>query len=145
MRHLLRPCIASLALLGALACGPDSTSTQQSALLEGQSDSLTAAAGKGSDKVVVCHIPPGNPANAHTISIGAPAVDAHLAHGDSLGECGTPEDDGGSTPDGGEGPVDGGDSGGGKCQAAEMACSDLAHCCAGLACGEEGRCVTVIN
>jgi len=38
-------------------------------------------------KVLVCHIPPGNPANAHTICIGAPAVAAHLAHGCTLGPC----------------------------------------------------------
>jgi hypothetical protein len=39
------------------------------------------------DRVTICHIPPGNPANAHTITVGAPAVDAHRAHGDFLGEC----------------------------------------------------------
>lgn len=39
-------------------------------------------------KVVICHVPPGNPANAHTIAVGAPAVAAHLAHGDSYGCCG---------------------------------------------------------
>jgi hypothetical protein len=38
-------------------------------------------------KVVICHIPPGNPANAHTIEVGAPAVQAHLNHGDVLGSC----------------------------------------------------------
>ena len=32
-------------------------------------------------------IPPGNPDNAHTITVGADALDAHLAHGDSEGEC----------------------------------------------------------
>jgi hypothetical protein len=31
----------------------------------------------------ICHIPPGNPANAHLITIGSPAVRAHLDHGDS--------------------------------------------------------------
>jgi len=40
-------------------------------------------------KVTICHIPPGNPANAHTITVGAPAVPAHLAHGDTLGPCST--------------------------------------------------------
>ena len=39
-------------------------------------------------QVVVCHIPPGNPSNAHTIEVGGPAADAHLAHGDVLGACG---------------------------------------------------------
>ncbi|MDH3277980.1 MAG: PKD domain-containing protein [Nitrosopumilus sp.] len=38
-------------------------------------------------KVDICHRPPGNPNNAHTISIGQSAVIAHLGHGDKLGEC----------------------------------------------------------
>lgn len=38
-------------------------------------------------KVPVCHIPAGNPAQAKTILIGAPAVNAHLAHGDFQGDC----------------------------------------------------------
>ena len=33
-------------------------------------------------KVLICHIPPGNPNNAHTIEVSANAVEAHLAHGD---------------------------------------------------------------
>ncbi len=39
------------------------------------------------DKVVICHIPPGNPDNAQTITVGSDAVAAHLAHGDVLGAC----------------------------------------------------------
>ncbi len=46
----------------------------------------------GDGRVTICHIPPGNPGNAHTISVGARAVPAHLAHGDSCGPC--EEDDG---------------------------------------------------
>jgi hypothetical protein len=38
-------------------------------------------------KVTICHIPPGNPANAKTKTIGADAVPDHLAHGDFIGEC----------------------------------------------------------
>lgn len=49
---------------------------------------VTEAQGRGQEKVTICHIPPGNPDNAHTITVGAPAVPAHLAHGDTLGECG---------------------------------------------------------
>lgn len=40
-----------------------------------------------SDKVVICHIPPGNPSNAQTITVGVAAVNAHLNHGDTLGPC----------------------------------------------------------
>ncbi|MDB5104784.1 MAG: large protein [Fibrobacteres bacterium] len=43
-----------------------------------------------SHKAAICHIPPGNPANAHTIIVGLPAVKAHLAHGDKLGFCADP-------------------------------------------------------
>ncbi len=38
-------------------------------------------------KLSVCHFPPGNPGNAHTIVIDAAALPAHKAHGDTLGSC----------------------------------------------------------
>jgi len=41
----------------------------------------------GERKVTVCHVPPGNPDNSHTIRIGEPAVLAHVAHGDTIGSC----------------------------------------------------------
>lgn len=47
-----------------------------------------APAQSASDKVTICHFPPGNRDNAHTIVVGAAAVPAHiLLHGDTLGEC----------------------------------------------------------
>jgi len=39
-------------------------------------------------KITICHYPGGNPANKHTISVGLPALNAHLTHGDSVGACG---------------------------------------------------------
>jgi len=39
------------------------------------------------NKVTICHIPPGNPENAHSITISVNALDAHLAHGDTIGDC----------------------------------------------------------
>lgn len=39
-------------------------------------------------KVDICHVPPGNPANAHTITVSENAIPAHLAHGDDRGACG---------------------------------------------------------
>ena len=45
----------------------------------------------GDGRVTICHIPPGNPENAHTITVGVGAVPAHLAHGDHCGPC---EEDG---------------------------------------------------
>lgn len=48
-------------------------------------------------KVLVCHIPPGNPDNAHTICVGAPAVRAHEEnHGDPIGACDDGDDDDGT-------------------------------------------------
>ena len=40
------------------------------------------------EKVTICHIPPGNPDNAHTITISIRALPAHQEqHGDKIGEC----------------------------------------------------------
>ena len=38
-------------------------------------------------KVEVCHFPPGNPDNFHTITISEKALSTHLAHGDLAGAC----------------------------------------------------------
>jgi len=43
--------------------------------------------GYNEDKVLLCHIPPGNPADANTICVAATSVPAHLDHGDFLGSC----------------------------------------------------------
>ena len=64
-------------------------------------------------KTTVCHIPPGNPANAHTICVGNAAVPAHLDHGDFVGTCSctTGGDDGGTGDDAGTGGGGGSDGG----------------------------------
>src|SRR5215208_8057272 len=38
----------------------------------------------GQQVITICHQPPGNPANRHTIQISIHALDAHLAHGDTI-------------------------------------------------------------
>ena len=38
-------------------------------------------------KVLVCHFPPGNPANFHTTSISEDDVQDHLDHDDFVGDC----------------------------------------------------------
>jgi hypothetical protein len=43
------------------------------------------------EKVTICHIPPGNPDNAHTITVSKSALPAHMAHGDIIGECSSSE------------------------------------------------------
>lgn len=49
--------------------------------------------GGNEDNVVICHCPPGNPENCHTIRVGSKAARAHLRNhpGDSEGPC---DDDG---------------------------------------------------
>ncbi len=44
--------------------------------------------------VTICHIPPGNPNNPITITINDSALQAHLAHGDTLGACENEENNG---------------------------------------------------
>ena len=51
------------------------------ALLSGSS------AAAGGAKVEICHVPPGNPANFHTITVSENAMAAHLEHGDVAGAC----------------------------------------------------------
>jgi len=55
---------------------------------------------KGRPKISICHIPPGNPQNAHVIRVSIMALIAHLAHGDSfdLKNCG--KDTSESNPEG---------------------------------------------
>lgn len=46
--------------------------------------SLQAGNDSKPSKVDVCHVPPGNPDNAHVISVSSHAVPAHLRHGDCV-------------------------------------------------------------
>lgn len=64
-------------------------------------------------KTTVCHVPPGNPANAHTICVGNSAVPAHLDHGDFLGTCSCSGEGSGSDGSGGDGGGGGGGTGSG--------------------------------
>ena len=41
------------------------------------------------EKIIICHVPPGNPENAHSIEISVAALQTHLNHGDSIGDCQT--------------------------------------------------------
>lgn len=44
------------------------------------------------EKITICHIPPGNPDNAHAITISVNAWPAHEAHGDVIGDCSSNDD-----------------------------------------------------
>jgi hypothetical protein len=48
---------------------------------------IASAAWADDAKVQVCHVPPGNPGNFHTITVGQDALQAHLDHGDLAGAC----------------------------------------------------------
>jgi len=94
-------CAVTLALY---SCGGDKASspTASSQTASSPTAAVQAASASGGDgsvsaqaaepKVTICHVPPGNPDNAHTITIGAPAVPAHLANhpGDAIGPCPEP-------------------------------------------------------
>lgn len=68
MKHLLFALLLVAALFVAVSAGPVQA---------------------GEDKVTICHLPPGNPENRLTITIGESAVAAHLANhlGDFVGGC----------------------------------------------------------
>jgi hypothetical protein len=52
---------------------------------------VAQAACDNGKKVLVCHVPPGNPDAKHTICIGMAAVETHLDHhADYLGDCEAP-------------------------------------------------------
>ncbi len=148
-RHLL-PQLSLMPVLFLLGCGgsPSPTTGDQSHLDEansGNRDGTSNGGAIGSDNsghITICHFPPGNRPNAHTITVGAPAVAAHIAnHGDHLGPCTAAEEpDGGSSggaPDAGQNPDggQGGDQDAGTCQPQGSACGlSLPACCTGFTC-----------
>src|SRR5689334_6822652 len=94
MRSMIRLLMTSAALALAVgACASnDGTSIQE---LTGMGCTVNSPDPRACDpadtkKTTVCHIPPGNPANAHTICVGNAAVPAHLDHGDFVGTCSCP-------------------------------------------------------
>jgi hypothetical protein len=69
-----------IVLSGALAA--PSLSTIPATYATGADDDDHDDGGNGGDddgKVTICHIPPGNPDNAHTLRVSENAFDAHLA------------------------------------------------------------------
>src|SRR5688572_30324522 len=106
--HLSRVCLAALfACILLLGCSSPQSSIEQ---LLNHGCTVNAPDPRACDpadthKTTICHIPPGNPGNAHTICVGNTAVPAHLDHGDFVGTCvcevdaGVPDGDAGSTGD----------------------------------------------
>lgn len=116
----MRIASVAAAALFLSACGGQERSVAPQSDLELQLAKAHAAAASSVDgKVTICHIPPGNPANAHEITVGEPAVRAHVErHGDVVGPCCELDDS-----------CDGG--GGGECVPFEGLCEADADCCPG--------------
>jgi hypothetical protein len=86
-------CAVAWSLAACSGASPTSPTRETAGGADGTGRAAAARVGDeaagGVEKVTICHIPPGNPENAHTIVVGAPAVPAHIEeHGDSVGECG---------------------------------------------------------
>jgi hypothetical protein len=85
--------VSQLLLCGALlGCTQTQTDDDEMFLTGTEEYAVTKANGMkdctNPKKVLVCHIPPGNPDNAHDICVGASAVEPHQTqHGDTLGAC----------------------------------------------------------
>ena len=88
--------VKSILLLTVLLTGALVNSTGIVFAQTNSTSSTESSDSNQDEKVTICHFPPGNPVNAHTITVGSPAVAAHLAHGDSEGDC---ESESGSTGD----------------------------------------------
>ena len=120
MRLVLQT-ITGILFAGAVLSGCSSSESSQQQLLN-QGCNVNTPDPRACDpadtkKTTICHIPLGNPANAHTICVGNAAVPAHLNnHGDFIGTCSCT----GGSSDGGVGDVDasgGGGSGSGDTDA----------------------------
>src|SRR5262245_22227808 len=86
-------------------------------------------------QVTICHLPPGDPANALTIVVDDHSLPAHIAHGDNLGACGPACQDPGGTC------TNDTDCCGGTCTTNAQccmpdggSCETRADCCSGLEC-----------
>jgi len=101
---------------------------------------LSSAAMAKPAKVDVCHVPPGNPDNAHSISVSVNAVQAHLDHGDVVccqGEACTAG--GVCTSPGGCFACSCGDTCENLCPPPPVPCGPI-DCCAGETCVQDGVC-----
>ena len=78
---------AVVAALLLCACGGGQDRSSSDGAVE-LAKAQSAAAASPDGKVTICHVPPGNPANAHEITVGEPALHAHIQqHGDRVGHC----------------------------------------------------------
>lgn len=86
-------------------CLGGTTQTITVGLLKGQAGGATLGpCAESRDKVAVCHRQSNQP---HTLEIGAAALPAHLAHGDTMGACPPGESNGGNAGSNGTGGSNG--------------------------------------
>ncbi len=69
------------------ASATSATTTTTTQEQQQQTQAQTQEQEQEAAKDVICHVPPGNPGNQHTLSVGSSAVSAHLKHGDYEGAC----------------------------------------------------------
>lgn len=74
---------------------PTAVPTEEATAVEEDTPTKQADNPEGSDtapteKILICHYPSGDTSKGNTLEIGADALNAHLAHGDTLGPCPTP-------------------------------------------------------
>ena len=67
------------------ATGQNGGISQQVESVSGRA--IASALLPANDSITICHIPPGNPGNAHTITVDVASWPAHQAHGDYQGPC----------------------------------------------------------
>ena len=54
---------------------------------DGDRDRDRDHSGDRDGKITICHVPPGNPSNSKTLTVGESAWSAHSGHGDYRGAC----------------------------------------------------------
>jgi hypothetical protein len=97
--------IASGSSLGDILSGTTATT--------GTTETTATSAGLGQRKVVICHHTHSAKHPWVTITVGAPAVPAHLRHGDTLGACASAQA-GSSAPHGHKGDQQGNNGNAGR-------------------------------
>jgi hypothetical protein len=139
--------LAALCTMLMGGCGEGTLEDENSdPTLRGEELNGGAPNGGAPGKITICHVPPGNPANAHTLVVGGPGWNGHRNHrGDYLGACqGQGEPDGGpGTPPPPPPPPDGGTPEP-TCAPEGAACGSGVVCCEGFQC-QEGSCQPIIG
>jgi len=68
----------SPAMAGSLVCDCTTAAAADTAASKTKDDADKVK--EDAEKVTLCHAPPGNPNNEHTLRVGESAVDAHINH-----------------------------------------------------------------